>query len=426
VSAHSLRVSAAVNVPRLTVQEFLWRPRPMSSSFEVNFGPRCEALGPLSELHADLVRLATLVFLVDRTAPRPRTWVRELELTVPVSDEELWSSNAVRLEDLLAFLSGDDWRLVFERRRMPRAEPSPELDSDAAVCLLSGGGDSLAGAVLFAEREGQPALVSHSDFNIVSGAQNRLITALRALWDQPLDYQRLRLGRIEHQLGTGDEFPKEGTSRSRSFLFIALGLAAAAGRGGRLIMPENGFASLNVPFSGERRGALSTRTTHPGFLRGLEAVLNAMGVSASIENPIATMTKGQVFAAVAGLLGNDDASKLLSTTYSCAKPVAFRRGLPPGTHCGLCYGCLVRRAAFAASGVRDRTNYIDQELTGARRNAYLTPTVLSTYNATRYAIAKGVSEVDIVALGLPDSLAISDATALARAGLAELAQVHIA
>lgn len=397
----------------------------MSSSFDVNFGPRCEDLGPRSEAHADLIRLATLVFLVDRTAPRPRTWVRELELTVPVSNDDLWNSNAAALEDLLAFLSGDDWRLVFERRRMPRAGPDPEIESDAAVCLLSGGADSLAGAILFAQREGQPALVSHSDFNIVSGAQNRLIHALRALWGQPLDYQRLRLGRIEHQLGTGDEFPKEGSSRSRSFLFIALGLAAAAGRGGRLIMPENGFASLNVPFSGERRGALSTRTTHPGFLLGLEEVLNAMGVAASIENPIATLSKGQVFTAVAGVLGDDDASKLLSKTYSCAKPVAFRRGLPPGTHCGLCYGCLVRRAAFAASGVRDRTAYIDRELTGARRVAYLTPTVLSTYNATRSAIAAGVSEADIVTLGLPDSVAVSDAVALARLGLSELAQVQI-
>jgi Queuosine biosynthesis protein QueC len=426
MSAHRLRVSNAARVPALPLEDFLWRPRPMSSSFDVNFGPRCEHLGPRSESHADLVRLAALVFLVDRTAPRPNTWSRDLELAVPVSDPDLWSDRADELEDLLSFLSGDVWQLAFERRRMPAPAPYPEIDTDSPVCLLSGGADSFAGALIAVAHGVEPALISHSDSNTTSGAQNRALDGLtRQLGHRPRDYTRIRLGRVKYQLETTDEFPTEGSSRTRSFLFIALGLAAAAGRGGRVLIPENGFASLNVPLAGERRGSLSTRTTHPSFLEGLQATLNDMGVSAKIENPLATMTKGQVFSAVEAIVGSSEAARSLSATHSCAKPVAYRHGKTPGMHCGMCYGCLVRRAAFLASGIRDQTPYLERRLTGDDRAKFMTETVRSTYNASRYAIQRGVSEGDILALGVPDSVSIPSAVGLAQAGLDELARVRI-
>lgn len=427
MSTFRLRLSARASVPALTLREFLWRPPPLGSSLQTNIGPRLEALGPISELHADFVRLAALVYLVDRTAPRPgRGWERELELEVPVSDADRWNDFADALADQLRFLSGDTWTLRFERQRLPRRGDVRDVaDDDARVCLFSGGADSLAGAVVLGEKTPLPTLISHWDWPIVSGIQQRLVAELARLWGTEVEHQQVRIGRRTHQLGSGDEFHQEGSSRSRSFLFIALGLAAASVRGGQLTIAENGFASLNPPLAGERRGALSTRTTHPALLDGIEILAGEIGLTAHIENPFEGLTKGQLFGRVRQIIGADKASELLSASYSCAKPVAYRFGQRPGVHCGLCFGCLVRRAAFLAADLDDRTVYLDQVLTGVRRSRFMTDTTLETARAVRYAVRDGLDEDDLLDLGLPDRIDLSAAASVARRGLDELAKVRV-
>ena len=60
-----------------------------------------------------------------------------------------------------------------------------------------------------------------------------------------------------------------GRPATRSFLFLAFGLAIASMEELPLWIPENGFASLNLPLTADQRGSLSTRTTHPLFLEQL-------------------------------------------------------------------------------------------------------------------------------------------------------------
>src|SRR5205085_7991928 len=120
---------------------------------------------------------------------------------------------------------------------------------------------------------------------------------------RPLGRDLVRLGRQKRQVGSGLEFPLETTSRARSLLFIALGLAAAAVRQAELWVPENGFASLNLPLAQERRGALSTRTTHPRLIDELREIAVAVGIGVTIETPFEDMTKGEMFAQVAADYG---------------------------------------------------------------------------------------------------------------------------
>jgi hypothetical protein len=247
---------------------------------------------------------------------------------------------------------------------------------------------------------------------------------LNDLWKAETEHQAVRIGRRSEQIGSGEKFPKEGSSRSRSFLFIALGLAAASLRGGELTMAENGYASLNVPLTGERRGALSTRTTHPAFLDGLQALLTEVGIPAKITNPFESKTKGEVFAEVRRILGTREASALLSASHSCAKPIARTVGQSPAMHCGLCFGCLVRRAAFIAADLSDQTDYVDQVLSGRDRADYL-DRQLGTYWAVQHAIANGIDEAAVLELGLPDRISVGDALAVARRGLDELGKVDI-
>ena len=71
-------------------------------------------------------------------------------------------------------------------------------------------------------------------------------------------------------------------------------------RGKRLVIPENGFMSLNPPLLPERRGALSTRTTHPSFLAQLREVLDVVGIDVELDVPFAALTKGETFRLVPG------------------------------------------------------------------------------------------------------------------------------
>jgi len=299
VSTHSLITSTAAKTPTLAAREFLWRPhgKGLDSSFHTNLSPRAPELGPLPASNADLISLAILVYLVDRTAPRPRgagLATRELELSIPVAEPGAWNVAGPALEDLLRFLSGDEWRLTFEQGAGQTNTPAATPAQTSLVALLSGGADSLAGVLLNRQDGVTPALVSHWDWTVISGVQSRLVKRLNQRWGTKIDHVTVQIGRRKTQLGGVegvDDFPKEGSSRSRSFLFIALGLAAAAVRGAHLVMAENGWASINPPLAGERRGSFSTRTTNPAFLDGLEQILAEVEINTRIINPFEGLTE---------------------------------------------------------------------------------------------------------------------------------------
>jgi hypothetical protein len=390
-----------------------------------SIGPRLEELGPVGDLYIDFVRLGALVYLVDRTTVRNMAFERELKLTIPVSDPDRWNAETEALEELLHLLSADYWRLEFVRGRNPRKRQAAESHTSDLVLLFSGGADSLSGALVPKARGMTPLLVSHWDFSLVGGAQNRVASELTRLQGEDPLRVTVRLGRKKRQLGSGRRFRKEGSSRSRSLLFLSLGFAVASINRSDLWMAENGFASLNVPLTGERKAALSTRTTHPGFLAGLKAALGRIGMSVPLSNPFESLTKGEVFALVKDEIGPKEASRVLSASHSCAKP---DRGsdFSGDDHCGLCFGCLVRRAAFLASDLPDETLYIEEELRGdPKREERWGDDWRATYESVRARVVRGVNEADILALGLPDDYDFDSALRVAKTGLQELDLVRI-
>lgn len=427
MSVHRLLLSAGSRqLAQLAREDFLWRPAGEESSMRTTLGPRLEQLGPVADPHVDFVRLAALVYLVDRTAPRTeRGFERELSLTVPVADPDAWNAQANGLAELLKLLSSDRWSLTFVKARPPRRrEMAPAHRSDL-VLLFSGGADSLSGALVAHAGGQEPLLASHWDFSITGGVQNRLVADLEAFWGARPARQKVRLGRRSRQTGSGVNFRTEGSSRSRSLLFLALGLAIASINDAELWMAENGFASLNVPLTGERRAAFSTRTTHPGFLRDLGARLRTLGLGVRLSNPFEQLSKGEVYGRVVEAIGATDASRLLSASHSCAKPDRGP-GFSAETHCGACFGCLVRRSAFLAADLPDSTVYIEQQLRGDRgRDARMGHAWRATYESARARAQRGVSAADVLALGLPADYDLDAALRVAQTGVTELALLKL-
>ena len=421
----------------MTTDDFAWHqcaggPR----SFRVDIGPSLNELGTVPTGNRDAFWLATSAFLTDRTVKRTNIWERPLDLVVPSADPDTWNGLSAEIEDLLCFLTSDRWAVAFERQLSELREPyqtdAPEVATPDVVCLFSGGADSICGAVKALAEGRSVILVSHSDFDGHRGIQTEVVAELKDILGMDIPHVRVTLGRSELQLG-GARFPDESSRRSRSLLFITLGLAVASAHGSVPVwVSENGFVSLNPPLAPERHGAHSTRTTHPKFLRSLRGIMRAAGAHSSFTTPFNDATKGEMFSSLADTIGREKASALLSMSHSCSHlriAMTFRR--EPTTQCGVCLGCLVRRGAFIASGLEDRTTYLVTDLDRESLVRFLTPKPSATVRpganieTLRYAVGRRFEKADLIALEIAEDYDAESALDLIHRGLQELALVKL-
>lgn len=409
----------------LTTGEFVWRAASHETSFHTSLGPQLATIGDVPEPNVDLVSLAVLTFLADRTVRRPsKGFEREIELDLPVYDIDGWRALAPHIVATLEILTADSWTLDFRKRTTASPKKVAERPEVDRVLLFSGGADSLCGAVRSLAAGEALLLVSHWDWGGHSAYQRRLASWLADRFPNQVHLQQHQIQRSSRQLG-GGSFGEEPTRRSRSLMFIALGLAhASIETRVPLWVAENGYAALNPPLAGERRGALSTRTTHPVVLGRLQRVITAVGGHGDLGNPFAAATKGEMYAEVAELLGKDEAGRLLSMSHSCAHVRwATGTGFRPDTQCGVCFGCLVRRSAFLAAGLEDRTTYLHAAIEPNLQASGLRQAARQEILTVRYAGSRGVTEADLLSMGLPDDVPLDEALDVANRGLRELAAV---
>src|ERR1700735_3236474 len=310
---YSMRLQLPESVsPELARSRFFW-VRDLSRAPFVStllpqheaLGPRLGALGPVADANIDLVRLAVMVYAADRSPLRKvgaTNWSRrDLSIQVPVSDPSRWEPLRNQLQGLLGLLSGDTWTLGFHKVRAPKEQVQANRFVGAKrVVLLSGGADSAVGALLSRHELGTApqVLVSHIGPSWLAPVQQDIARrAAELVPGLPQFHQQIHFSRHREQFGA--RFHNETSTRTRSFLFLAFGLAIASIEALPLWIAENGFASLNPPLTADQRGSLPTRTTNPMFLEQLSVLAAAAGAHARIENPFADLTKGEMFSRVA-------------------------------------------------------------------------------------------------------------------------------
>lgn len=403
---------------------FLWT-RGSRTTFTGLIDPHLTDLGVVNPRNVDLVRIALGVLAADRSVLREgggSSWnAREIDLTVEVGDPTLWASHADQLARTVGFLSGDYWAFSFTQA--PLVEGTGLLIDEQHLdrtLLLSGGADSAVGALISAIDLGSDhsqALVSHFSSTAISPVQQDIVSAIAELVPSISQvHHQFHLHRGSKRLD-GSSFRSETSTRSRSLLFLALGLAVAERVGSTLWIAENGFASLNPPLGADRRGSLSTHTTHPRFLRELSTLMQSVGGFGQIENPFEALTKGEMFRRVADAVGVDAASEYLSNTNSCSHTDARYSGAPARSSCGVCFGCLVRRAAFTASGVPDATTYLVDDQSGRYETFVRQKSIVEPL---RDFVDRGIRARDVMAMSLPDGYTAQAALALSQRGVEEL------
>lgn len=424
---YALRLQAPKSATEPEVASSFYWLSDSASSFRTQLGPSLGTLGPVALLNIDFARIAVGVYAADRSTPRRggrSDWnQRRIELSIPVSKPGKWRANVKQLEQVIGFLTGDLWTLKFVKDVGPAETARVVTGNVERVVLLSGGADSAVGALMSRDNldsSAQHILLSHFSAHFLAPIQRAIALEAERLLPGPVQsHEVLQLSRKTARID-GTSFGKEFSTRSRSLLFLALGLAAGSVYNAPLWIPENGFASLNPPLGHERLGSLSTRTTHPAFLSGLSDVLGKVGAHAEIVNPFSAMTKGEMFGLAIELVGKKKASAYLSGTHSCGLTGQRGIGIAPRVQCGVCFGCVVRRASFSAVKLKDHTDYIDPgHSTAAAR--WLNENSIT--QQARNLVDRGVGAKDVAAMGLPLDYPMSKAVGLCQRGLVELGTV---
>jgi hypothetical protein len=334
-----------------------------AAHLDLEYTPILDRCGPGSDLATDLLLIGACVYAIDKAVVRgwfPDRWTRQLEVSFPVSDPARWEAGQEALQDCLGYLTGDVWQIGFSDAGVALVQPSDRREGRVGTCagagavsLFSGGLDSLIGVIDWLE--------THPDENLLLvGHHDRHATGPKN--DQELVFGPLaveyrgRVSRLSARVGLLPAGP-EITFRSRSLLFLTLGLHAAStiGPDVPVLIPENGTIALNVPLTPARRGSCSTRTAHPYYLDMLGTALREVGITNPIHNPLRSKTKGEC---VRDCLNQQILRATYAQSMSCAKRGHrrswVRRDAP---QCGRCMPCIYRRAALRLIGWDDRAHY---------------------------------------------------------------------
>lgn len=301
----------------------------------------------------DFLSIALSVITADLAEWRNESadnWTREFELTIAVADPAFWRTQAAAFEAALKFLSTDRWRLTFVEGGLQPAPPRNAVrPAEDCVVLLSGGLDSLIGAIDLASAGRKPLAVS----NIVRGDGDNQGAFAKAIGGG------LRHLALNHN--ASPPWDKEPSQRARSLIFIAFGVLTSTALkayhdGGDVpfYVCENGFIAVNPPLTGARLGSLSTRTAHPEFLHRIREILAAADLRVKIINPYEHKTKGEML--------RDCGDQALLTALAMDSVSCGRYRVFNYNHCGRCVPCQVRRAAFLAWGQHDTTFYRYEQL----------------------------------------------------------------
>ena len=329
-------------------------------------------------------------------------WTRQIELDITLNDPGPWEANRATAEAMLRVLSGDFWTLRFLPGGPTPPKGQRQLCDRDCVALLSGGLDSLIGGIDATAQGRRPIFVSQLAFEDSA----RQIAYAHALgggeWHQ----------QWSHKVVFGGK--KETSTRARSMAFYGLAVLATSlltVNRPEILVPENGFISINPPLLPGRMASLSTRTTHPQFMGLVQILIDAIGVGAHLSMPYRFKTKGEML--------EQCADQVLLAKYGCDTTSCGRFRTYNRMHCGRCVPCMVRKAAVLRWGVTDTTTYKFSSLSTAGKTSADDPMAVAC--AVLAAEQRGVDSFLGATLSFASEADRQHYRRVAENGLAELA-----
>jgi 7-cyano-7-deazaguanine synthase in queuosine biosynthesis len=195
--------------------------------------------------------------------------------------------------------------------------------------LFSGGVDSLTGILRVPQNLAATAGVFVSHSNSMAGCVKDLQTDF-------LNARRVTINKVGIQHG------RHGLQQMRGFTYLTMGAIIAKMHGtDNIVVSETGQTMFLPPLA-----ALDeiTTTTHPTLIELTKSVLReCYGINFNVFEPFSDLTKAEVVSLC-------DAKEAIPATNSCINSQFANQKY---SHCGTCYGCLVRRVGCLVAGVED-------------------------------------------------------------------------
>lgn len=280
----------------------------------------------LSNESMDLLWLSAGLLRLEELANRnPSDVYGELEIVV--SDSNPWSDVNDPIEELLELVLGMRVKVrVIEGKRSPMVEG--QLPAKArSVVLFSGGVDSLAGILLARQKNESLVGVYVSHMSGVTGIVKRFESGvLREMRVPVLEFRLQQTRRMLHQL--------------RGFAYLISGIVAAKSVGAATLDVTECGVTMYQPTI--LANDVVTMTTHPRLIElTLMIARRVLGRVPLVVRPFEDLTKAEVMA-----LCPEPA--LLARTHSC---VSSQFSYALSSHCGTCWGCLIKEASALVAGV---------------------------------------------------------------------------
>lgn len=314
----------------------------------------------ISEIYEDLFVIGITIFALDKRINRrlfKDCWTREISVSIPVLNENVWNKTKDWWNKILCFLTGDIWDVNFRqcfKQYSKRDNPNRihlHIEKCDCVSLFSGGLDSYCGAVKLLEDGKSPCLIGHNEYPKLRKKQQEFVDCFQSIYDnQMVKFISFSANsRAPKDMQGKKLVGAENTSRGRTLLFLsaAISIAGILGDTVPVYIPENGFIGLNIPLTNSRKGTCSTRTTHPYFIKGLQDILQSVGIRNPIINFFAFSSKREIVDSVKD-------TKAFKTHYmdtiSCSHPCLARYNKKGHNeypiNCGYCYPCLIRKSSL--------------------------------------------------------------------------------
>ena len=341
-----------------------------TNSFKSTFSTKIR-----TSLSRDIIRIGEGIFLCDRAFTRSKNLglkTRELEITIPVENIDLFESIKDKISNWAKFVTHDVWDIKFVKHEEIKEEQKDiKLDArqdNKVVSLFSDGLDSLCGAIYSLKKGENLVFVSHCPpgFKTVQKKVNEL--------KQKMGLDDLITQIANFHFVISDRNPnndkrnmfQERSRRSRPILYLSFAAAIAFDLGISTIrINENGYMAINLPITGFKKGVDLSRHAHPEAIKQFEDILNEINpnsIPIKIENPFFYYTKTQQLQILTGV------SEFINGTKSCeyggqqiATVISAMRKKGINTEnvreCGLCIPCLVRRTAVTGNGFSENNNH---------------------------------------------------------------------
>lgn len=289
----------------------------------------------------DFFNLMALIFYKDITTERNEKKLTsketELKLKVEVFNLNLFCSLKDKIEELLKFVTSENWDIEFVEIEKENIEKYDFVEKRTLfsiydkIALCSGGLDSFSGT--FYNKDQNVLYVGFKNNNLEVSKQEKIQKFLFENRKSKFELVELPKRKKKHL-----------TQRSRSLFFFSIGVIFAYLNKVNIVeIYENGVLSLNPTINHNLR---TTKTTHPKTIYIFNLLLEKIGSTIRINHKFIFTTKGEM---VKNL--NEEFLVMIKNTVTCGRSRKSSKfgNNEKSKHCGACIPCLLRKITMASN-----------------------------------------------------------------------------